>query len=386
MNDRERTEPTVFVIFGAGGDLTWRKLVPALYNLYLDGQLPERSRSSASTAGTLSDEDVSRPPARRGRPTSPAAARPRTRSGQAFASRICYLAGDFTDAADRRGPGKARWQSWTRQWDAEPNRIFYLATPPTLVAPVAGQLNEIGLCRDCDRDRLVVEKPFGHDLASARSLDRTLTGALRREPDLPHRPLPGQGDGAEHPGLPLRQRPVRADLGPPLHRPRADHRGRDGRRRAPRRLLRPGRGPARHGAEPPAAAPLPDRHGAAGLLRRRRDPQQEGRRAARHPSHPPGEGAPLRGARPVRPRAGSSGETVPGYREEEEVAADSTTETFAALQALHRQLALAGRALLPAHRQAAAGQGLRGLHPLPARCRTSPSPPPRWRTGSPTGW
>ena len=109
---------------------------------------------------------------------------------------------------------------------------------------------------------------------------------VRRGADLPHRPLPGQGDGAEPAGLPLRQRHLRAGLEPPLRRPRADHRGRDARRRAPRRLLRGGRRAARHDPEPPAPAAGADRDGAAGRLRGRRRARREGEGAARRAAHP----------------------------------------------------------------------------------------------------
>jgi glucose-6-phosphate 1-dehydrogenase len=71
-----------------------------------------------------------------------------------------------------------------------------------------------------------MEKPFGTDLASAVALNAKLHECSRR-PDLPHRSFPRQGAGAEHPRVPLRQRPVRADLEPQLHRSRADRRARD---------------------------------------------------------------------------------------------------------------------------------------------------------------
>ncbi len=104
-----------------------------------------------------------------------------------------------------------------------------------------------------------------------------------REPDLPHRSLPGQGDGAEHHGVPLRQRHLRADLEPPLRRSRADHRRRDGGRRGARRLLRGGGSAARHGAEPHVPAPRADRHGAADLVRGRRGARRAGEGAQGDP-------------------------------------------------------------------------------------------------------
>ena len=89
--------------------------------------------------------------------------------------------------------------------------------------------------------RVIVEKPFGRDLASAEALNATLHAALSRGVDLPHRPLPGQGAGPEPALLPLRQLVPRADLEPQLRRERADHHGRGVRRAGPRQVLRGGR-------------------------------------------------------------------------------------------------------------------------------------------------
>ncbi len=93
--------------------------------------------------------------------------------------------------------------------------------------------------------------------------------------DLPHRPLPRQGDGPEHLGDPVRQRDVRADLELPLRRPRADHHGRGRRHRRPRRLLRRHRRRARRHPEPPDAADVAGRDGGAGVVRRRRAAHRE---------------------------------------------------------------------------------------------------------------
>ena len=99
---------------------------------------------------------------------------------------------------------------------------------------------------------------------------------VQRGRDLPHRPLPRQGDGAEHAGAAVRERHLRADLEPPVHRPRPDHGGRVDRDRGPRRVLRVGRRDPRHLPEPPAAAARADGDGAADRLHRRLGPQREG--------------------------------------------------------------------------------------------------------------
>ncbi len=98
--------------------------------------------------------------------------------------------------------------------------------------------------------------------------ERDRLGGVPAGVGVPDRPLPGQGDGAEHPGPAVRQPAVRAGLERQLRRPRADHHGRGHRHRRPRRLLRRHRRCPRRDPEPPAAADGADRDGGAGLVRR----------------------------------------------------------------------------------------------------------------------
>jgi glucose-6-phosphate 1-dehydrogenase len=162
-------EPTVMVIFGGGGDLARRKLIPALYNLFLDRRLPERFAIVGVARERLDDEafrgrlrDGVDRFSRRG-PTDEA-------QWQEFAGRLTYYAGDFTDpATDDLFTGKIA--GLEQAWGGRGNRIFYLAIPPTALEAAVRKLGQLGVCRDCERDRIVVEKPFGRDLASAKSLD-----------------------------------------------------------------------------------------------------------------------------------------------------------------------------------------------------------------------
>ena len=104
------------------------------------------------------------------------------------------------------------------------NRVFYLSTSPAFFSVIVGKLGEHGLDRHEDSEvRVVIEKPIGTQ--PGRGAGAEQGGARRPQggPGLPDRPLPGQGDGPEHAGVPVRQRPVRADLEPQLHRLRADH-------------------------------------------------------------------------------------------------------------------------------------------------------------------
>ena len=113
-------------------------------------------------------------------------------------------------------------------------------------------------------DREAVRPRPGQCPGAERDAERGVPAAL----GVPHRPLPGQGDGPEHPGPALRQHHVRADLEPRLRGPRADHHGRGHRHRRPGRLLRRHRRGPRRDPEPPDAAARADRDGGAGLVRR----------------------------------------------------------------------------------------------------------------------
>ena len=122
--------------------------------------------------------------------------------------------------------------------------------------------------------RVVVEKPFGHDLESAQSARRRAAPVHRRVAAVPHRPLPREDGPRGDPVPALREHDARAGVEPELRRERADHDGRGLRRRRPRPLLRPSRRAARRRGEPPHAGRRGDRDGGAGG---RRSANVEGR-------------------------------------------------------------------------------------------------------------
>ncbi len=165
--------PVVMVIFGAGGDLTWRKLVPALYNLYLDRHLPERFAIVGVARKQIGDDGF-RTRLREGVDLFSRRGRPDDDAWGRFASHLSYISGDLTDTATGEALSR-RLDELDREWECRADRIFYLAVAPGLMDAAAGYLEQFGICRDCTRDRLVVEKPFGRDLASARELDGRLT-------------------------------------------------------------------------------------------------------------------------------------------------------------------------------------------------------------------
>ena len=173
--------------------------------------------------------------------------------------------------------------------------------------PVIEQLGHAGLTRQSEGAwrRVIVEKPFGHDLAICGGSQRADPQGVVRRPDFSDRSLPGQRNGPKYLGAALCEWHFRAALEPRPYRPCSDYGGRDRRRRGPRPLLRKNRRAARHGAEPSVPAPCHDRDGAADLVRRRRGARQKDGAVPGDPSRLARE----RSARPVRRWGGARTES-----------------------------------------------------------------------------
>ncbi|MGW6864492.1 glucose-6-phosphate dehydrogenase [Streptomyces sp. NPDC054901] len=157
----------VIVLFGATGDLARRKLLPGLFHLARAGLMPGRYRivGSAPAAEALTDEEF-REHARqavaefgRSRPEGPA--------WEAFAAGLSFGAAD-TGAAE---PLVTAVREAEAAVGGSPRRLFHLAVPPVAFASVVDLIGATGLARDA---RVIVEKPFGTDLASARALNATI--------------------------------------------------------------------------------------------------------------------------------------------------------------------------------------------------------------------
>jgi glucose-6-phosphate 1-dehydrogenase len=168
------------VIFGATGDLTHRKLLPALYNLALEHPLPA-GFSVVGFARRPYDDEFFRKQAlesvnefSRQKPVNP-------QVWESFASGIHYLQSSFDDPA-----GYEKLQSLLNKLDQERgtngNRIFYLSTPPSQYPEIIQRLGAAGLNRNRKGwTRIIVEKPFGHDLTSARELNRQVGKVFKEE-------------------------------------------------------------------------------------------------------------------------------------------------------------------------------------------------------------
>ncbi len=166
MGQPDSPLPTTLVIFGASGDLTGRKLIPALFSLYRRERLPDGLRIVGSSRSPFSDEEFRahlRDGAQQYATESFDAA-----AWESFAATIFYLPGDSSVTDDY-----AKLKAFLREKEGGPaNRLYYLAVAPSLYAPIVEHLGAAGMARESDTwRRIVVEKPFGHDLASAHTLN-----------------------------------------------------------------------------------------------------------------------------------------------------------------------------------------------------------------------
>ena len=172
-----RAESGLLVIFGASGDLTRRKLLPSIYNLAEDGLLPDPF-AVLGVARPAMDEATYRAEIRRhveqeeGEPLD-------TRQWTRIEERVHYISGEFDDAAlyERL---KDKLSEIQKRYGIPGNYLFYLAVPPELFGSVGRHLAAAGLTREDEGwRRVIVEKPFGYDLDSARELNADLSKGLR---------------------------------------------------------------------------------------------------------------------------------------------------------------------------------------------------------------
>jgi glucose-6-phosphate 1-dehydrogenase len=159
-------EPHAIVIFGASGDLTHRKLLPALYHLFHEGLLPA-SYGIVGYARTEMSDDGFREMAR-GAVEKFGRCEVVTETWDEFARGLFFVAGEF-DSEGAMAHLREHLEELDRHRGTEGRRLFYCATPPEAFDDVVARLAEEGLNRGA---RIVIEKPFGTDLESARALGR----------------------------------------------------------------------------------------------------------------------------------------------------------------------------------------------------------------------
>ncbi|HEX2998239.1 MAG TPA: glucose-6-phosphate dehydrogenase, partial [Anaerolineales bacterium] len=166
--------PVSIVIFGASGDLTERKLVPSLFNLCRKDRLPKRFRVVGYGNTAFTDEQF-RAHLKEGLKQF-ASFEYTEEEWNRFASNLVYQQGRYTDLADFK-----KLEKFLKDWETPAgNRVYYMATPPEVfpnIIDLLGLTDQLG--EENGWRRVVIEKPFGTDLASARSLNEQIHKTLR---------------------------------------------------------------------------------------------------------------------------------------------------------------------------------------------------------------
>ena len=174
MSHNHQHESIIIVIFGGSGDLNKRKLIPAFFNLYLDKHMPENF-AIMGLGRTEFENDEYRAMLKEN--TNKFSRRGKVEEEQwaTFAEKISYLKSDVFDDQSYADLAQAI-RTTEESWDEKANLMFYLSIAPGLIDTVATKLGNSGICNDINRTRLVVEKPFGSNLESAKELNQLLTG------------------------------------------------------------------------------------------------------------------------------------------------------------------------------------------------------------------
>lgn len=165
--------PTVVIIFGGTGDLTKRKLIPAFYNLFLDGWLPEKFAIIGMGRSEFKGNKYSQH-LHEGLTEFSRSGTPAEEKWDLFKGTIRYLQSDinkpesYDDLAEQLN-------ALDKEWDTRANRLFYLSVAPRFIEAVTLNLERTGVANEVEKDRIIVEKPFGKDLDTARSLNKLLT-------------------------------------------------------------------------------------------------------------------------------------------------------------------------------------------------------------------
>jgi glucose-6-phosphate 1-dehydrogenase len=173
MKKSNQVNPTIFVIFGGTGDLNKRKLAPALYNLFIEGYMPEQFAVIGTGRTEFSDQSY--------KDALHDAVDEFSRTGKAnktkwedFANTVHYCPTDFNTPKTFENLKKSI-EKYQKQYGKDTQVIYYLAVAPNFFPLIATFLKKYKLTEDEDNSRIVIEKPFGKDLESAKELNKLLS-------------------------------------------------------------------------------------------------------------------------------------------------------------------------------------------------------------------
>ncbi len=178
MLDYKKLQPTLLFIFGGSGDLNYRKLTPALYNLYLDDAMPDVFSIIGIARSPYTDADYKK----HLKEGIDQFSRIKDTNGswKEFSKHIQYMKMDVSDKSHYK-----LIEEETKKREKEGglhfNIVFYMAVAPQLVPVIVKELGKLDFCHETKCTRIVVEKPFGHDLESAIEMNTMLSDHFKEE-------------------------------------------------------------------------------------------------------------------------------------------------------------------------------------------------------------
>src|SRR5580704_2216335 len=180
LSSRAVPQPCSVVIFGATGDLTHRKLMPALYNLAADGELPPAVSVIGFARRPKADDDFRKEMEEAVKKFSRQTVRDEIWKN--FAQSIFYHQSDFSDESGFKSLAQ-RLDKIDKERGTRGNRLFYFAVGPDQFEPILKHLKAAGLNNAAEGSwaRVIIEKPFGTDLESARELNRVISNSFSEE-------------------------------------------------------------------------------------------------------------------------------------------------------------------------------------------------------------
>ena len=175
----KKAKPTIFLIFGGTGDLNKRKIMPALYNLFLDGWLPEKFAIIGTSSTKMTDDkykgellDALNEFSRKGAA--------KKEDWTKFSEHIYHQAADITKSASFKPFGNY-FEKLKAEWTEDPSIVYYCAVAPHFFCTIANNIAAAKLDNCPETTRIVIEKPFGTDLESAKALNEKLLTIFQEE-------------------------------------------------------------------------------------------------------------------------------------------------------------------------------------------------------------
>lgn len=167
-----KANPTVIIIFGGNGDLTKRKIIPALYNLFLENRLPEKFAIIGTSRTKFTDKQY-RDSLLEGINEFSRTGKAKKEDWSQFSSNISYQAANIDDI-DSYNAFELTITQLKEEWKQEASILYYCAVSPDFFCTIADNISKSKLGNNNKTSRIIIEKPFGRDLESARTLNAKL--------------------------------------------------------------------------------------------------------------------------------------------------------------------------------------------------------------------